>query len=148
MEFFENTTTPLDLVMSVNKYGIGLTNRGYDRYPQGHDLYVPSECDVCNATGDIILRNKDTTEGLCEDCVSESINEAQEIRAGEYANYSLDTLTVLAQDYAFKLGNGENYGQIYGQVLEAIKVREKNDYCRHDNFKWNEDLCQGCEMGE
>lgn len=72
-----------------------------------------------------------------------------------YSSYSLDTLEQLAQDYAFKIGggrtklaNGENLGEAYEQVLEAIEYRREIDFCRHGVFKWTDhDIpCGACEF--
>jgi len=72
-----------------------------------------------------------------------------------YLEYSLSTLTILSSAYAHMLstgqevlGNGESLGEAYELVLEALEEREEIDYCRHGKFKWDEDLCHGCEMGE
>ena len=154
MEFFEETTTLVSSIVSVDEDGIGETAFGYLRYPVGHDLYNESECDVCNAS-EIVARDKESLDGLCQDCLDEVMEQNAEAIAGNYASYSLDTLTTLSQDYSFKLGNGETklgngekLSEAYEAVLAAIKIREKNDYCPHGNFKWDENLCFGCEMGE
>jgi hypothetical protein len=70
-----------------------------------------------------------------------------------YSRYSLDTLRELARQYSFLLGNGrttigngEDLGQAYEFVLEAMEDREDTDHCKHGWFKYQEGLCHGCEM--
>lgn len=74
-----------------------------------------------------------------------------------YLNYSLPTLEVLAQEFANKLGfgqttlgNGENLGEAYEQVLEAIEKRSKTDFCQHGVFLYGDFdcACWRCESGE
>jgi hypothetical protein len=74
-----------------------------------------------------------------------------------YLNYSLPTLEVLAQDFANKLGfgqttlgNGENLGEAYQQVLEALEQRSKTDYCQHGVSLYGDvsPACWRCESGE
>ena len=81
--------------------------------------------------------------------------ETFEPKPNHYLSYSIPTLEVLAQDYANKLGfgqvtmaNGENLGEAYQQVLEAIEERSRNDYCKHGVFKWTDhDIpCAACEF--
>ena len=158
MQMFEGTTTPLHLVMEIDAEGIGTTNRGYLRYPQGNENYTESECDVCNGT-EMVLRSRDTEEGLCEECAVAYLEELKDERAknNPYMSYSIDTLSHLANEYSnflgmgrTKLGNGESIGQAYQQVLQAIERREKTDYCKHGVFKWTDyDIpCGACEMGD
>jgi hypothetical protein len=155
MEFFENTTTPLDLILSVDTEGIGYTNRGFMRFPEGHEDYAESECDVCNATADIALRDKDTNEGLCEECATEYLEglKDERVRNNPYTSYSLDTLEFLSSDYIKLLGNGhktlangENLAEAYELVLSAIERRQKTDFCKHGRFIHQEGLCHYCEM--
>jgi hypothetical protein len=74
-----------------------------------------------------------------------------------YLNYSLPTLEVLAEQYSLKLGmgqvslaNGENLGEAFEQVLDAIEQRRKTDFCRHGVFLYgdNDCACWQCELGE
>ena len=162
MQFFENTTTLEDLIVSTDGEGNGITNRGYLRHSKASGCWQESECDVCNATGkadEIVLRDKETGEALCEECAEEYLSEHEEEKArnNPYASYSISTLEHLAQDYSFKLGggrtrlaNGENLGVAYQQVLEAIERRQKTDYCKHGVFKWTDyDIpCTACEFAD
>lgn len=74
-----------------------------------------------------------------------------------YLNYSLTTLEHLAEWYSVllgsgrtTLGNGENLGKAYEQVLDAIEQRQKTDFCQHGIFRYGDsDIpCWRCEMGE
>lgn len=76
-----------------------------------------------------------------------------ETKENPYLSYSMDSLEVMAQQFALMLGggqttlgNGDNLGEAYEQVCEAIAEREKTDYCIHGSFKWDEVLCHACEM--
>jgi hypothetical protein len=69
--FFNSTTTLTTLIQSVDADGVGTTYRGYDRFPEGHDYYLESECDVCNGE-EAVARLVDTDEGVCEDCRQEA----------------------------------------------------------------------------
>jgi hypothetical protein len=73
-----------------------------------------------------------------------------------YLTYSLPTLEAMAYYYSIKLGNGqtelangENLGEAYEQVLEAIEQRRKTDFCKHGVFLYGDyDLtCLACEYG-
>lgn len=153
MEFFENTTTLVSHISEVDKDGVGTTNRGYHRYPESdqYGYYQESECDICNGEA-IVARHTKTLEGMCADCVEEEIESIKEEHAGEFLNYSLDTLEFLSQDYIMKLGNGhtrigdENLAKAYEQVQSAIAVRQKKDFCKHGWFIHQEGLCHWCEM--
>jgi hypothetical protein len=153
MEFFENTTTLVSHISEVDKDGVGVTNRGYLRYPESDQdgYYQESECDICNGEP-IVARHTKTLEGMCADCVEEEIESAKEENAGEFMSYSLDTLEFLSQDYAMKLGNGhetiggQNLSKAYDQVQSAIAVRQKKDFCKHGWFIHQEGLCHWCEM--
>jgi hypothetical protein len=77
--------------------------------------------------------------------------------ANSYLNYSLPTLEILAQDFATMLGsgrtilgNGENLGEAYERVLEAIEQRRKTDFCQHGIFLYGDvsPACWQCELGE
>jgi hypothetical protein len=162
MQFYENTTTLEDLIVSTDSEGNGITNRGYLRHPKSSENWQESECDVCNATGrvdDIVLRDKDTGEALCSECAEDYLSGLKEEKArnNPYTSYSLSTLEHLAQDYSFKLGggrtrlaNGENLGEAYQQVLEAIEYRQSIDYCKHGVFLHTDyDIpCTACEYAE
>ena len=87
----------------------------------------------------------------------EKFAETYEPKPNPYEKYSLDTLEHLAQDYSFKLGggrtrlaNGENLGEAYQQVLEAIEYRQSIDYCKHGVFRWGDgDVpCAACEFAD
>lgn len=74
-----------------------------------------------------------------------------------YLNYSLPVLEHLAQDFSLKLGmgqvalgNGENLGEAFEQVLEAIEQRRKTDFCQHGVFLYGDFdcACWQCESGE
>lgn len=78
-----------------------------------------------------------------------------ETKENPYFSYSLDSLSSIAQQYALMLGggqttlgNGDNLGEAYEQVCEAIERREQMDYCKHGNFRWTDhDIpCGACEM--
>jgi hypothetical protein len=72
-----------------------------------------------------------------------------------YLNYSLPTLEHLAEWYSVllgsgrtTLGNGENLGEAYEQVLEAIEQRSKTDFCQHGVFLYGDvsPACWECEV--
>ena len=74
-----------------------------------------------------------------------------------YLNYSYPVLEILAEDFANKLGmgrvslgNGENLGDAFEQVLEALEQRRKTDFCQHGKFLYgdNDCACWQCELGE
>jgi hypothetical protein len=74
-----------------------------------------------------------------------------------YLNYSMPTLEILAQEFANKLGfgqttlgNGDNLGEAYEQVLEAIEQRTTTDFCQHGVFLYGDvsPACWQCESGE
>lgn len=84
------------------------------------------------------------------------MKKMSETKENPYFSFSLDSLTSIAQQYALMLGggqttlgNGDNLGEAYEQVCEAIERREQMDYCRHGKFKWTEGVpCHACEFGE
>ena len=107
---------------------------------------------VLNAIREFIEKggelNKETLDEFAEEF---------EPKPNHYLSYSIPTLEVLAQEYANKLGfgqvtmaNGENLGEAYQQVLEAIEERSRNDYCKHGVFKWTDyDIpCAACEFAD
>jgi hypothetical protein len=80
-----------------------------------------------------------------------------ETKENPYLSYSLDSLGTIAQQYALMLGggqttlgNGDNLGEAYEQVCEAIESRQETDYCKHGVFRWTDhDIpCGACEFGE
>lgn len=74
MQFFEGTTTPADLIMTTGKDGGSITNRGFYRFPVGHDLHLASECDICNGS-EAVARLVENNEGICEDCRKEAVQD-------------------------------------------------------------------------
>lgn len=74
-----------------------------------------------------------------------------------YLNYSLPTLEYMAELYSVllgsgrtTLGNGENLGEAYSQVCEAIEARQATDFCKHGVFLYGDYDCPcwRCEYGE
>lgn len=83
----------------------------------------------------------------------EEFAQTYDPKPNPYSKYSLDTLRELANQYSFllgsgrtTLGNGEDLGEAYEFVLEAMENREVTDFCKHGWFKYQEGLCHGCEM--
>ena len=96
-----------------------------------------------------------TEGGVLDKDNVEEFTKRYEVPPNPYLEHSLSTLTILSGAYAHMLsmgqdvlGNGESLGEAYELVLEALEERSETDYCKHGNFKWDEDLCHGCEMGE
>lgn len=72
------STTNSNLITSTSIDGIAVTGRGYLRFPQGHDLALQSECDVCNGE-EAVARLADTGEGVCEDCRQEAVQMGERV---------------------------------------------------------------------
>lgn len=114
-----------------------------------------TDCSGCGLMFNTSTEKEQLENHDCDTDEALSLSTDGEEKENPYFSYSLDSLSSIAKQYAemlgngrTTLGNGDNLGEAYEQVCEAIERREQMDYCKHGNFRWTDhDIsCIACEM--
>ena len=114
-----------------------------------------TDCSGCGLMFNTATETEQLENHNCDTDEALFLSTDGEEKENPYFSYSLDSLSSIAKQYAemigngrTTLGNGDNLGEAYEQVCEAIERREQMDYCKHGNFRWTDhDIsCIACEM--
>ena len=114
-----------------------------------------TDCSGCGLMFNTATETEQLENHNCDTDEALYLSTDGEEKENPYFSYSLDSLSSIAKQYAemlgngrTTLGNGDNLGEAYEQVCEAIERREQMDYCKHGNFRWTDhDIpCIACEM--